>query len=128
MSARKFPDGPGLLSFLWERFDSATATDDELKLLSGATDEAEAMSRIIAETLYKAGSFVAEESDAGRSVTRLNGVDVSTFLGEMSRAVETIAELTMIGGEASFFIAERAKAKPASKRACTTEDSSKAET
>jgi hypothetical protein len=101
-SANHTCDSVGILRFLWDKFDAKKATDDELEYLSSATDVARTRARGIADELFDMALTVSSERFAGLEVKKLNGVELSIKLGNISDEMRLMSQLTFIGSEASF--------------------------
>jgi hypothetical protein len=127
MSTNMPADASGVLSFLWGKFDSKTASDEELDFLSGANEESQSMARGLSITVSSVGCIIAEAQAAGRENGPLQHKDLPPFLFSISDSLKTIAELAFIASEASFHQRERleAKAPGKSRRARPAEDSSR---
>jgi len=126
MSTNMPADASGVLNFLWGKFNSKTASDEELDFLAGANEESQSMARGLSITVSSVGCIIAEAQAAGRENGPLQHKDLPSFLFSISDSLKTIAELAFIASEASFHQRERlaANGNTESRRVRPAQDSS----
>jgi len=99
--ANRQPDAAGLLAFLWDRFDTNTASDEDLEYLSVATEEA-ASAAFKLSTLISGIGCLSDEARGPEDAPEcraLQDARQTTLLYHIADEVETIARLARIGSE-----------------------------
>ena len=120
-------DASGVISFFWQKFDSKTASDEDLDFLTGADEEAQSMARGWSDIVSSVGCIIAEAQAAGRENGPLQHRELPSFLFSISDSLKTIAELSFVAAGANYVQKERLKAKAIAKsrRIYTADDSSR---
>jgi hypothetical protein len=131
MSANRHADAAGVLTFLWDKFNTDAASDKDLWFLANAAEQAETMSASLADTVSGVAGLISRDQDVpddqpGRKSGALQDEDLPSLLWGIADSVRTIGKLAFIGGEAGFVLQQRhaARAGDAFRRVCTGEDSS----
>ena|SRR5476649_2399431 len=126
MSTNMPADTAGVLNFLWGKFDSKTASDEELEFLTGANEEVQSMAQCLSVTVSSVGCIIGDAQAAGREGGSLQHHDLPTFLFSIADSLKTIAELSFIASEASFHQRQRltANGNTKSRRVRPAQDSS----